>query len=195
MKVVFLDRDGVINKYPGQGRYVTSLNEFEFIPGSIEGLRKLYKNDFKLFVTSNQAGVAKGLYAGKVLEKINQRLIRELKKNAVKLSGIYYCTHKNEDGCLCRKPKTGLMEQALSDCGLKPDLSFVIGDSFKDMEAARRFGAKSILVLSGKEKISGRNSWKFEPDYVFDNLLIAAHYLCSHYGKNLDRLCQFRTRT
>jgi D-glycero-D-manno-heptose 1,7-bisphosphate phosphatase len=182
MKVVFLDRDGVINEYPGHGEYVTNHRQFNFIPGSIEGIRKLKNKGFKLFVVSNQAGVSKGLYSQKDLEIITNKMVKGLKKKGVEVDGVHYCMHRNEDNCDCRKPKTGLLEEAIKDFVHKTKHTFFIGDSFRDMNAARAFGAKTILVLSGKEKISNRSNWEFEPDYVFDNLLLAAHYLCSHYG-------------
>lgn len=180
--VVFLDRDGVINQYPGHGNYVTGLGNFKFIPGSIEGIRKLSEKGFTIFVISNQAGVAKGLYAQKDLDAIDTKILREVKKHGGDISGIYYCQHLPTDNCDCRKPKIGSLEKALNESALKPDTSFFIGDSFQDMKAARNFGAKSVLVLSGREKISNRKDWEFEPDYVFDNLLLAAHYLSSHYA-------------
>lgn len=182
MKVVFLDRDGVINEYPGDRNYVTSVKNFNFIPGSIEGIKKLKEKGFKIFVVSNQAGVAKGLYSLKDLDKINKKLLKALKSKGASVDGIYYCIHRNEDECICRKPKTGLLDQAVSAAQIKPEVSFFIGDSFRDMKAAKEFGAKPVLVLSGKEKISNRTDWEFEPDYIFDNLLLAAHYICSHYG-------------
>lgn len=182
MKVVFLDRDGVINEYPGEGRYVTSWEEFKFIPGSIEGIKKLNENGFRLFVISNQAGVGKGIYSQKDLEEINKRMLKKLKQYQVHHLNIYYCTHHPDQNCQCRKPKIGLLRQAISEAGITPEVSFFIGDSFLDMKTALNFGAKSVLVLSGREKISNRSNWEFEPDYVFDNLLLAAHYLCSHYG-------------
>lgn len=183
MKAIFLDRDGVINEYPGSAQYVEKIAEFKFISGSLEGIKKLFDDGFNLFVISNQAGVAKGLYSEGVLNKINRKITSHLAKKKAQLRGIYYCMHHPESGCDCRKPKTGLLKRALDDFGQKPELSFFIGDSFKDMETARRFGAKSVLVLSGREKITNRDNWKFEPDYVFDNLLLAAHYLCLHFGK------------
>jgi D-glycero-D-manno-heptose 1,7-bisphosphate phosphatase len=181
-RVVFIDRDGVINQYPGDGHYVSSVKEFKFIPGSLEGIRKLYEKGFKVVVISNQSGVAKGLYDCQELEKINKKIRRELKRNRVELSGIYYCPHNPEDNCSCRKPKTGLLTQAISELKIKPMISLFVGDSFKDMNTAIAFGAKPVLVLSGREKISNRSKWEFEPDYIFDNLLLAAHYICAHYG-------------
>jgi D-glycero-D-manno-heptose 1,7-bisphosphate phosphatase len=182
MKVIFIDRDGVINKYPGDRRYVCSWSEFKFIPGSIEGLKKLAAKGFKIFIISNQAGVTKGLYTQKDLDTITSRMVKHLKKEGVLIDGVYYCTHQEQDNCSCRKPKTGLLHKAVSEAKLSPQVSIFIGDSFRDMQAARDFGAKKVLVLSGKEKIANRKNWEFEPDYVFDNLLLAAYYICEHYG-------------
>jgi D-glycero-D-manno-heptose 1,7-bisphosphate phosphatase len=181
-KVVFIDRDGVLNKYPGDGNYVCGVKDFEFIPGSLEGIKKLHDKGFKVVIISNQSGVAKGLYNHQELEKINKKIRRELKKNNAEISGIYYCTHDPDDNCSCRKPKTGLLARAIEELQIKPTTSLFVGDSFQDMKTALAFGAKPVLVLSGREKIANRSNWEFEPDYVFDNLLLAAHYICAHYG-------------
>ena len=182
MKVIFLDRDGVINEYPGDRKYVIGHHGFKLLPGSLEAIKKFNKFDFKVFVVSNQAGVAKGLYTQEDLEGINRKMINALKKYGAHVSGIYYCTHLSEDNCNCRKPKPGLLNKAVADLGVEPQIAFFIGDSFMDMKAAVEFGAKTVLVLSGREKISNRINWEFEPDYVFDNLLVAANYICSNYG-------------
>jgi len=164
MKVVFLDRDGVINEYPGDTKYVNNWGEFKFIPGSVEGIKKLNTCGFKLYVISNQAGVSKGVYTQKNLEEINKNMLKEFKTQGAEIKGIYYCTHQTLDNCDCRKPKIGLLKQAIANSGVNPEISFFIGDSFQDMEAARCFGAKSILVLSGKEKESRRAQWEFDPE-------------------------------
>ncbi|MCK4917388.1 MAG: D-glycero-beta-D-manno-heptose 1,7-bisphosphate 7-phosphatase [Candidatus Omnitrophica bacterium] len=180
-KIIFLDRDGVINQSPGDERYVNSYKEFKFIEGSIEGIKKLYLKGYKIFIISNQSGVSKGLYTKKDLEAINDLIVKQLRKYKVSLSGIYYCTHNPQDNCNCRKPKTGLLEKAVSELGVKPKWSIFIGDTFKDMKAAVKFGAKAVLVLSGKEKIANRNSWEFEPEYIFKDLLAAATYISANY--------------
>jgi D,D-heptose 1,7-bisphosphate phosphatase len=183
MHVVFLDRDGVINAYPGDNDYVKTWKEFKFIPGSVEGIRKLNGKGFKLFVVSNQGGVSKGVYSQKTLDDMTKKMLQTLKRQNARIDGVYYCTHRKEEECECRKPKTGLLRKALAENDITCETSFFIGDSFMDMTAAREFGAKPVLVLSGKEKIGNRSKWEFEPDYIFDNLLIASHYLCAHYGE------------
>jgi histidinol-phosphate phosphatase family protein len=183
MKVVFLDRDGVINEYPGDTKYVTQWKEFKFIPGSIEALRKFNEYGFNIYIVSNQAGVGKGVYPQGNLAEITKRMQGVFKKKRVRVDGIYYCTHAPQDNCLCRKPHTGLLEQALSHLEHPPQRSFVVGDSLSDIETAKNFGALSVLVLSGRQKVSSLNSLKIRPDFVFDNLLLASHYICSHYGE------------
>ena len=89
MKVVFIDRDGVINRYPGPRQYVTNVKDFEFVPGSIEGIRKLKDKGFKVFVVSNQAGVSKGLYTEGDLEKMDKKLLQALKKKKASVEGVY----------------------------------------------------------------------------------------------------------
>ena len=181
-KVVFLDRDGVINEYPGDTKYVNNWGKFKFISGSIDGIKKFNSCGFKMYIISNQAGVSKGLYTQDNLNEINENMLKEFKTRGARVEDIYYCTHLEIDNCKCRKPKTGLLEQAILNLGTNPIISFFIGDSFIDMRAARCFGAKSVLVLSGKEKIFNRDRWEFEPDYIFDDLKSAANYLCSRYG-------------
>lgn len=183
MNVVFLDRDGVINEYPGDTRYVTSWSEFKFIEGSIEAIHLFKEHNFKVFIASNQAGVAKGLYTHKDLDYITQNMQEAIQKGGGQLDGVYYCLHKNEDNCNCRKPKPGLLENALKDLEEKPKVCFFIGDSFRDVLAAKAIGCKSVLVFSGKEKEGNNKSWEFNPDHTFKNLLEAARYICSNYGQ------------
>jgi len=183
MKVIFLDRDGVINTFPGRGNYVTGARSFSFLPGSIEAVKKFNEHGFKVFVVSNQSGVAKGIYSQKDLDAIDKKMRSGLKKKKAFLDGIYYCTHGSGEGCSCRKPKTGMLEAALKDSKGSLERSFFIGDSFVDIETAKNFGAHPVLVLSGREKLSGSGDWPCQPEYVFDNLLLASYYLCAHYGR------------
>lgn len=177
MKVVFLDRDGVINQYPGDAEYIKNWGEFKFIPKSIDGIKILRQKDFKIFVISNQAGVGKGLYSQQDLELLTQNMHKALKEQGTSVDKVYYCTHKKEANCSCRKPKTGLLENALAEFNIKPNKVYFIGDSFIDMNTARNFSIPTILVLSGKEQLTNRSNWPFEPDYIFPNLFSAAKSL------------------
>ncbi|MDD5506337.1 MAG: HAD family hydrolase [Candidatus Omnitrophica bacterium] len=178
MKVVFLDRDGVINKYPGHGEYVKSWKEFHFLPRVKAALRLLQKEGHRVFIVSNQAGVSKGLYSKDDLKEISRNLTAELKKSGVALSGIYYCTHAKEKRCGCRKPKTGMIKKAISNLrrqGLKfsASKSYFIGDTIKDIETGRNAGLKTILVFSGREKARNKPDWQINPDYAARDLFEA----------------------
>ena len=177
MKAVFLDRDGVINKYPGDKKYVTSLREFRFLPKAKEGIAKLYKNNYKLFVASNQAGVGKGLYSRKALEEITKNMLSEVQRAGGDIEEVYYCTHRKEENCSCRKPKSGLIEQAVKKYPINLKKTFFVGDTIRDVNTARAAGCKSILVLSGKEKLKNSENWQAKPDFVFKNLLEAAKFI------------------
>lgn len=177
MKVIFLDRDGVINKYPGDKKYVTSCKEFIFLPKARNAIARLCKKRFTLFVISNQAGVGKGIYTRQALDAITAKMLREIRKSGGRIKTVYYCTHRKNDRCLCRKPKTGLIDIAKKRYSIETEKSFFIGDSIRDVKTAKGAGCKSILVLSGKEKSSNHKKWKVRPDFVFRDLNSAADFI------------------
>ncbi|MEW6101130.1 MAG: HAD family hydrolase [Candidatus Omnitrophota bacterium] len=177
MKVVFLDRDGVINKYPGDTKYVTSLKEFKFLPQVKKAISKLYKRGFKIFIISNQAGVGKGIFSQAALNRITKEMLKKIIAAGGRIEGVYYCTHRKEDNCSCRKPRAGLIEKVKKGYSFDLKKAFFIGDTIRDVSTARLAGCKSILVLSGKEKLSNRKNWQLQPDFVFRNLLEAAGFL------------------
>lgn len=174
MKAVFLDRDGVINAYPGDRNYVTTWDEFKFLPGVKSSLVKLTKAGFKLFIISNQAGVGKGLFPQENLDLITMNMLKGLSPEVL-IEGVYYCTHRLDENCACRKPKTGLIEMALAKLekkGTKIELenSFFIGDTINDCITGRNAGLKTILVFSGKERIENKSTWQCMPDFSALNL-------------------------
>ncbi|MFH0855156.1 MAG: D-glycero-beta-D-manno-heptose 1,7-bisphosphate 7-phosphatase [Candidatus Omnitrophota bacterium] len=177
MKVVFLDRDGVINRYPGDKLYVTSVKKFYFLPGVKRAIAKLSKNGFKVFVASNQAGVGRGIYSKRALEAITRKMLTAIEKAKGKIDKVYYCTHRKDANCLCRKPNPGLLRNAAKEFKFCLKDSFFIGDTIRDVIAANNAGCKSILVLSGKEKLSNQKHWEARPDFVFRDLNAAASYL------------------
>ena len=177
-KVVFLDRDGVINKYPGNFKYVTSIQEFEILPGSSEAIKLLYEAGYKVFVISNQAGVSKGLYSQQTLGKITNYMSEEIEKVGGKLSKVLYCIHTDEQNCNCRKPKTGLLNQALEDIKeIDLNNSFFVGDSIRDVKTGKKAGCRTVLVLSGREKIENKANWESMPDFIANNLLEATEII------------------
>jgi D-glycero-D-manno-heptose 1,7-bisphosphate phosphatase len=171
-KVIFLDRDGVINKYPGHFKYVTSLKEFRFINGSKKAISRLSKAGYRLFVISNQAGVSKGLYSQETLDKMTAKMLEDIGREGGGIEGVFYCTHTEEENCSCRKPKTGLLEKALKSVKGKVDIkeSFFVGDSIRDVKTGKGVGCKTILVLSGRESLENKPDWDVYPDFVVKNL-------------------------
>jgi len=175
VKAVFLDRDGVINKYPGNFEYVKSWEEFEFLPNIKPALKKLRDKGYELFVISNQAGVAKGLYSQETLDLITRNMLKELAAAGIDISGVYYCTHHPDAGCSCRKPKAGLVLKAIETLqknGLTIEIgrSYFIGDSERDVETGRSAGLKTILLFSGRERPENRSIWQALPDYTAGDL-------------------------
>lgn len=179
MKAIFLDRDGVINKYPGDFKYVTCWEEFYFLPDIKPALKKLNDHGFTLFIISNQAGVSKGIYSKETLDLITKNMLKELSDNKIDIAGVYYCTHLPQDNCLCRKPNTGLVQKAIARLkaeGQNVDVSasYFIGDSVKDVETGKAAGLRTILIFSGREKPENKNNWQVLPDLTARDLSEAA---------------------
>src|SRR3989338_627582 len=177
MKAIFLDRDGVINRYPGDTKYVTSWKEFHFLPNAKKAIALFAGKKYLIFVISNQAGVSKGLYSQDALNDITNRMLRALEKSGAKVNAVYYCTHRDEDNCSCRKPKAGLVKLAVQGKKINLKDSFFIGDTIRDVRAAKAAGCKSILVFSGAEKPSNRDNWQTYPDFTFKDLYAAAKFI------------------
>ena len=179
LKAVFLDRDGVINKYPGDSKYVTSWAELVFLPGVKPALKKINAAGFKIFVISNQAGVSRGIYSQGDLELMTNNMLAELESDKIKIEGVFYCTHHPDDHCGCRKPKAGLIHKAIAESkgrGSQIDIaqSYFIGDTEKDIQTGKSVGLKTILVFSGKEKPGEQTHWKDQPDFIAKDLREAA---------------------
>ena len=147
-RAVILDRDGVINH--DSDAYIKSLQEWRTIPGSIDAIVRLSRAGWIVAVCTNQSGIARGLLEPTELTAMHDRL-RELVRTAGgDINGIFVCPHGPEDGCDCRKPKPGLLLKASQALGFSLTGTPVIGDSARDLEAARRVGARPILVRTGK---------------------------------------------
>jgi D-glycero-D-manno-heptose 1,7-bisphosphate phosphatase len=144
LTAVFLDRDGVINRKAPEGRYVTSWDEFAFLPGALEGLRLLAGSDLIIAVVTNQRGIARGMLTGAVLEDIHRRMRAEIAAAGGRVDAIYHCPH--DVGCHCRKPEVGMFEAAAAQFDLVLAQTAVIGDQPSDMLAARRIGALPIGI-------------------------------------------------
>jgi histidinol-phosphate phosphatase family protein len=179
-KLIFIDRDGVINKYPGDYKYVDSEETFVFLDGAKEAIALLTVAGYSIFVISNQAGVTKGLYSEKTLNNITKKMLDEVESYKGRIEQVLYCTHTEEEGCGCRKPKIGLIKKALNEIDLTNlNNSFFIGDSIRDVKTGKNAGCKTILVLSGREKIENKHNWQEQPDFIADNLYKAVEIILS----------------
>lgn len=170
-KAVFIDRDGVINQ--DLGSYVAKPEDFLFIDRAVEALKKLHDSEYKVIVLTNQGGIGKGIYTEKDLEKVHKRMHRLLAEEGIKLDGLYYCPHHPDAGCGCRKPRLGLVEQAVKDHGIDLANSFFIGDKTSDVKAGKDAGCKTFLVETGY--FGSDKLYDVKPDFVVSNLLEAVN--------------------
>lgn len=177
MKAIFLDRDGVINRDPGFGDYIKSWEEFEFLPRAIDAIKLLNKNNYQIFVISNQAGVAKGLYSQEALLDITKNMLREIEAQGGSIRSVNYCIHLPEAGCACRKPRIGSIEEATKGLDIDFKDTYFIGDSRLDIGAGKNLGSKTILLLTGKEKPEGVKDWQIKPDFIKKDLIEAVEWV------------------
>lgn len=153
---VFLDRDGVINKDNG---YVSQRDDFEFIEGTIEACIELQKKGYLLVVITNQSGIARGLFTEDEFNTLTEWMDWSMSDRGVDLDGIYYCPHHSEEGqgefkvdCECRKPKPGMLMNAIEDLNIDIEASILVGDKVSDLQAGIAAGIKTnYLVRSGKD--------------------------------------------
>lgn len=147
MRLVVLDRDGVINRE--SAAYIKSPDEWIPLPGSLQAIADLNRAGFTVVVASNQSGIGRGLFDQATLDQIHRRMQQTLAEKGGHLDGIFFCPHHPDDHCDCRKPKPGLLNQISAQFGVPLQDVPVIGDSLRDLDAARAVGARPILVRSG----------------------------------------------
>lgn len=145
---LFVDRDGVINRRR-PGDYVSDWSQFVFVPGIREALRKLSSLGLPIIIISNQATVGRGMLKADVLKQITTELHQSLLADGTLLAAAYYCPHRSDENCPCRKPKPGLLFKAADDFCVDLRRSIFIGDSDTDVEAAQAAGCKPVLFGSG----------------------------------------------
>jgi len=148
-RAVFLDRDGVINRKPPAGDYVRHSRDFRLVPGIAEWIRLFNALDLLVIVVTNQRGIARGLMRREDVDQIHAKMLTELAARGARIDGVFYCPH-DRDECECRKPKTGLVEQARAKWDIDLAGSLLIGDSDKDAELAARCGMKFLRVDEGR---------------------------------------------
>jgi len=151
-KAIFFDRDGIINKE--RSDYVKNVNELEIFPYAIHAIKSLKDNGFLIIVVTNQSAINRGLMNKHDLQKIHNEIQNVLHKNGTSINAFYFCPHKPDENCLCRKPKTGLLENAIHDFKIDVSQSWLIGNNDSDIEAATKVGCKSIKISDESELIS-----------------------------------------
>ena len=148
MKLIILDRDGVINY--DSNEYIKSPEEWVPIPGSLEAIARLNRAGYTVVVASNQSGVGRGLFDLQTLRRIHEKMQHEVAQAGGNIAAIFFCPHTPDDHCDCRKPKPGLFKQIAQHFHCDLHGVYAVGDSLRDVEAARAVGALPVLVRSGK---------------------------------------------
>ena len=175
MPALFLDRDGVINvRTPGE--YVKTPDEFIPVAGLDLAIQILANKFDRIFVVTNQAGIGKGLMTELELMAVHHKMYSIIESKGGKIDRAYFCPHRSQDGCTCRKPSTGMAWQALADF---PDIDFenswMVGDSVADIEFGQSLGMSTVLIRGKLEEINLLG--KMSIAYRFDTLLEFAHWI------------------
>ncbi|MFA6121446.1 MAG: D-glycero-beta-D-manno-heptose 1,7-bisphosphate 7-phosphatase [Sideroxydans sp.] len=148
MKLIILDRDGVINFDSDQ--FIKSPEEWRPIPGSLEAIARLNQAGYRVAVATNQSGIGRGLFDMPTLNAIHDKMHKSLAQVGGRVDAIFFCPHTNDANCECRKPKSGMIEEISARFGVSLKGVPAVGDSLRDLEAAGRLGAQPYLVLTGK---------------------------------------------
>ena len=181
-RAVFLDRDGTIIEEVG---YLDRPERVEFFPWTIDAIRVLNQAGLAVVLVSNQSGIARGFFTDAVVDEVHGRMAEMLASGGARIDAYYYCPH-HPDGsvpelarvCDCRKPARGLVDRAVTDFGIDPRRSFVVGDRWLDVGLARTVGAKGVLVRTGygdSEERKPRSDLK--ADAIVDNLIAASSWI------------------
>ncbi len=175
MKLVILDRDGVINFDSDQ--YIKSPAEWKALPGSLEAIAKLTQAGYRVVVATNQSGIGRGLFDMDMLNAMHNKMHRAVQALGGRIDAVFYCPHASESKCNCRKPKPGMFER-IGAC-FNTDLAdaFAIGDSLRDLQAAADAGALPVLVLTGKGLSTQKDGNLPEGTLVFADLAAAVEHI------------------
>jgi D-glycero-D-manno-heptose 1,7-bisphosphate phosphatase len=187
---VFLDRDGTINEEVG---YVNHLDRVLVYPWAPEAIRKLNRAGLPVIAVTNQSGVARGYFTEELVRQAHQKIARQLAAQNARLDAFYYCPHHPEArleayrvDCRCRKPATGMLEEAAERFGIDLRKAYVVGDSTRDMQLGFNAGARTILVMTGYGKGNyeyQRQTWPRLPHLIAENLLEAADKILGELGR------------
>lgn len=179
-KVIFIDRDGVINV--DLMGYVERPEDFRFEEGAVEALKKLYEAGYKISVISNQAGVGDGVFTSDACWAVHKHMLALLAKEGIDIFSAHYCLHGKAAGCKCRKPEIGLFKEAEKRIEFDKSKTFFIGDKATDIQAGKSYGIKTGFVRTGhgredEKKLKG----ELAPELRGDNLLTVVNLLFDRY--------------
>jgi len=184
-RAVFLDRDGTLIEEVG---YLDRPERVEFFPWTIDAIRVLNRAGLAVVLVSNQSGIARGFFTEAVVDDVHRRISEMLAAGGARIDAYYYCPH-HPDGripdlakvCDCRKPARGLVDRAVTEFGVAPHRSFVVGDRWVDVGLARTVGAKGVLVRTGYGESEERKPPDgVRADVVVDNLIAASSWILQH---------------
>jgi len=149
MKLIILDRDGVINYDSDQ--FIKNPEEWKPIPGSLEAIARLNQADYRVVVATNQSGIGRGLFDMSMLNAIHNKMHKACALVGARIDAVFFCPHIDENECDCRKPKSGMLEEIAARYNLSSLAGVpVVGDSLRDLQSATALGARLYLVLTGK---------------------------------------------
>ena len=169
-RAVFLDRDGTIGEELG---YVNHIDRFQMFPYAAEAIRQLNRADIPVIVVTNQSGIARNIFPESLVHEVHKKMVSELAAGGAWIDAIYFCPHKSEDACECRKPNPGLLERAAREHSLDLSGSWIVGDRYADLEMGHAAGTRGILVMTGYgrgEYQLHRATWPRQPDTLAENL-------------------------
>jgi len=175
IKLVILDRDGVINL--DSDNYIRTLQQWIAIPSSIQAIADLSRGGYKIAVATNQSGIGRGYYDLATLESMHQQMIELVEEKGGKIDKIVFCPHLDDDQCACRKPKPGMLEQILDEFTELQAPAWFVGDSLRDLQAAWALDMPAALVKTGKGQRTLDTIALPESTLVFEDLADFSRYL------------------
>lgn len=178
MKLIILDRDGVINE--DSDEYIKSVDEFIPLPGSLEAIARLKKAGYTIAVATNQSGIARGYFDEATLAAMHDKLAHLLDEQGGEIDYIAYCPHGPDDNCDCRKPLPGLLKEISTHFNTELTNVPIIGDSLRDLQSARSVGAYPILVKTGKGERTLENAEQISDVPVYADLAAAVDALLNN---------------
>lgn len=178
VKLIILDRDGVINQ--DRDDFVKNAAEWVPLPQSLDAIALLTQYGYTIAIATNQSGLGRKLFKMVDLNAMHNKMHRLINQVGGRIEGIWFCPHTNEDRCNCRKPKSGMIEDILERFGAHAEDTILVGDSLRDLEAITQLGGKAILVTTGKGKQTLDQGNLPKGTQVFENLFAVADSLTEH---------------